>query len=114
MVPPLRLWRPLLTFTALTHFGQLHARTPWWYEVDRACNRARKANGPLTHVCDLPRPAVIQQLLKERCPDCDPKTIPNSGPAPVLARFSDFKVRPHSAGLACSLCSLWCSARQSG
>ncbi|GLC42047.1 hypothetical protein PLESTB_001062400 [Pleodorina starrii] len=34
---------------------------------------------------------IIVQLLKERCPDCDPKTVPNSGPAPVLARFSDFK-----------------------
>ncbi|GIL58932.1 hypothetical protein Vafri_13942 [Volvox africanus] len=34
---------------------------------------------------------IIVQLLKERCPDCDPKQVPNSGPAPVLARFSDFK-----------------------
>ncbi|EFJ50516.1 hypothetical protein VOLCADRAFT_88948 [Volvox carteri f. nagariensis] len=34
---------------------------------------------------------IIIQLLKERCPDCDPKNVPNSGPAPVLARFSDFK-----------------------
>lgn len=39
----------------------------------------------------IPSIPLIQQLLKERCPDCDPKTIPNSGPAPVLARFSDFK-----------------------
>ncbi|KXZ54330.1 hypothetical protein GPECTOR_5g413 [Gonium pectorale] len=34
---------------------------------------------------------IIRKLLTERCPDCDPATIPNSGPAPVLARFSDFK-----------------------
>ncbi|GFR47682.1 hypothetical protein Agub_g9430 [Astrephomene gubernaculifera] len=34
---------------------------------------------------------IIQQLLQERCPDCDASTVPNSGPAPVLARFSDFK-----------------------
>ncbi|KAG2437347.1 hypothetical protein HXX76_006002 [Chlamydomonas incerta] len=34
---------------------------------------------------------IIVKLLKERCPDCDPKDVPNSGPAPVLARFSDFK-----------------------
>ncbi|KAG2487203.1 hypothetical protein HYH03_014177 [Edaphochlamys debaryana] len=34
---------------------------------------------------------IIVKLLKEKCPDCDPKTVPNSGPAPVMARFSDFK-----------------------
>ncbi|GFH19914.1 uncharacterized protein HaLaN_16946 [Haematococcus lacustris] len=37
-----------------------------------------------------PRLPVIQELLKERCPDCDPNTVPNSGPAPVLARYEDF------------------------
>lgn len=35
--------------------------------------------------------AVAQKLLKEKCATCDFKTMPNSGPAPVLARFADFR-----------------------
>lgn len=35
--------------------------------------------------------AVAQKLLKDKCPTCDVKNLPNSGPAPVLARLADFR-----------------------
>jgi hypothetical protein len=37
--------------------------------------------------------ADVVKMLKDKCPTCDPSSVPNSGPAPVLARFEDFKVR---------------------
>eukprot|EP00983_Pelagomonas_calceolata_P071153 1151097-Pelagomonas_calceolata.AAC.7 len=36
--------------------------------------------------------ADVVRMLKDKCPACDPSSVPNSGPAPVLARFEDFKV----------------------
>lgn len=38
-----------------------------------------------------PRNPVVASLLKDYCPSCDPASVPNSGPAPVLARYEDFK-----------------------
>lgn len=38
-----------------------------------------------------PQHYIVQQILKEKCPDCNPQSVPGSGPAPVLARFSDFR-----------------------
>uniref|UniRef100_A0A7S0X0W7 Hydroxyproline O-arabinosyltransferase-like domain-containing protein n=1 Tax=Chlamydomonas leiostraca TaxID=1034604 RepID=A0A7S0X0W7_9CHLO len=34
---------------------------------------------------------VVGQILKDYCPTCEQSTVPNSGPAPVLARYEDFK-----------------------
>lgn len=34
---------------------------------------------------------VVRQLLEERCSNCSVSSVPNSGPAPVLMRFSDLK-----------------------
>jgi hypothetical protein len=45
--------------------------------------------------------AVVAKILKDKCPTCDPRTVPNSGPAPVLARFEDFKVRGVGAAHGC-------------
>lgn len=30
--------------------------------------------------------------MAEKCPTCNPDTVPNSGPAPVLLRFNDLKL----------------------
>mmetsp|Transcript_8488 Transcript_8488/g.22730 ORF Transcript_8488/g.22730 Transcript_8488/m.22730 type:complete len:389 (+) Transcript_8488:325-1491(+) len=38
-----------------------------------------------------PRNPHVVRMLKDKCPACDPSSVPNSGPAPVLARFEDFK-----------------------
>mmetsp|Transcript_27021 Transcript_27021/g.59096 ORF Transcript_27021/g.59096 Transcript_27021/m.59096 type:complete len:635 (+) Transcript_27021:187-2091(+) len=38
-----------------------------------------------------PQNPIVQEILKDKCPTCDPKSVPNSGPAPVLMRFSDLR-----------------------
>ncbi|MEW5298276.1 MAG: hypothetical protein WDW36_001419 [Sanguina aurantia] len=39
-----------------------------------------------------PKHPVVREILAEKCPTCDPDTVPNSGPAPVLLRFNDLKL----------------------
>jgi hypothetical protein len=38
-----------------------------------------------------PQHHIVQQLLREKCPTCNPSSVPGSGPAPVLMRFSDLR-----------------------
>lgn len=40
------------------------------------------------------RHPIAIKLYQERCPGCEPRdVIPNTGPAPVLMRFEDLRVR---------------------
>ena len=38
-----------------------------------------------------PQNPIVSEILAEKCPQCDPKSVPGSGPAPVLMRFSDLR-----------------------
>ena len=38
-----------------------------------------------------PHNPIVQDLLKQKCPKCNPHSVPGSGPAPVLMRFSDLR-----------------------
>ena len=60
--------------------------------ADRAACRAPAAH--LLRACH----AVAVKMLQMKCPTCEVTEVPNSGPAPVLARFEDFKVCLGSEG----------------
>lgn len=38
-----------------------------------------------------PQNPIVGEILAEKCPNCDPRSVPGSGPAPVLMRFSDLR-----------------------
>jgi hypothetical protein len=79
--------------------GGVAAQTDGQLRVDRGgSGAAARAHGLASPAAPLqpsnrppPAPTAPAPRPQEMCPDCDMNTVPASGPAPVLARFEDFK-----------------------